>query len=193
MGEERLQESRDTGTIRERKRQIIKVCERGRKMFFMQDKNKKVFEDYFSEIQEDMVAICLEYVEKRAERIYIYCSFENGMISSGFFYKVNGKIVKKNQLNDVIADGQKEYDVSISRQKGAVNIINDDIKALKRLCQEHQREMPTQIKLVYDLISNRLNADYSYEIMFSNDQKKTAYDVLDEWYQSEKNTICDSN
>lgn len=40
---------------------------------------KKVFEDYFSEIQADMVAICLEYVEKRAERIYIYCSCEKGI------------------------------------------------------------------------------------------------------------------
>ena len=67
----------------------------------------KMLEDYFSEIQADMVSICLEYVEKRAEKIYIYCSFEDGMISSGFFYKVNSKIVKKNKLNDVIVDGQK--------------------------------------------------------------------------------------
>ena len=85
----------------------------------------KVFEDYFSELQADMVAICLEYVENRAEKIYIYCSFENGMISSGFFYRVNGKIVKKNKLNDVIVDGQKKYDVSIERQKGAINIQQD--------------------------------------------------------------------
>lgn len=63
---------------------------------------------------------------------------------------------------------------------------NDDIKALKRLCQEHQKEMPTQIKLVYDVISDRINADYSYDIIFSDDQNKTAYDVLDEWYQLEK-------
>ena len=96
---------------------------------------KKVFEDYFSEIQADMVAICLEYVEKRAERIYIYCSCEKGMLSSGFFFLVNGKIVKKNRLNDVIVEGQKEYDVSIPRQSQAVNIINDDIVALKKVCQ----------------------------------------------------------
>ena len=146
----------------------------------------KVFEDYFSELQADMVSICLEYVEKRAEKIYIYCSFESGMISSGFFYKVNSKVVKKNKLNDVIVDGQKEYDVSISRQKAVINIINDDIKALKKLCQEHQKEMPTQIKLIYDVISNKLNADYSYDMIFSNDKNKTVYDVLEEWYQLEK-------
>ena len=41
-------------------------------------------------------------------------------------------------------DGQKKYDVSIPRQKGAINIINDDIKALKRLCQEHYQSWHTQ-------------------------------------------------
>ena len=58
----------------------------------------KVFEDYFSELQTDMVEICLEYVEDRAEKIYIYCSFEGGVQSCNFFYKVNGKVVKKSRL-----------------------------------------------------------------------------------------------
>ena len=38
----------------------------------------KVFEDYFSELQTDMVEICLEYVEDRAEKIYIYCFLKEG-------------------------------------------------------------------------------------------------------------------
>lgn len=146
---------------------------------------EKVFEDCFSELQVDMVSICMEYVEGRAERIYIYCSMENNMISSGFFYKVNGKIVKKNKLNDVIKSGERGYDVSVNRQKGAITIINEDIQALDKLCQEYQREMPTQIKLVYDIVENKLNADYSYVLIFSEDSSKTAYDVLEEWYQAE--------
>ncbi len=146
----------------------------------------KVFEDYFSELQADMVSICLDYVGKRADKIYIYCSYENGMISSGYFYKINNKLVKKNKLNDVITDGQREYDVSIPRQKETINIINEDIKALKRLCDEYQKEMPTQIKMTYDVISNKLNADYSYDLIFSNHKSKTAQDVLEEWYQLEK-------
>ena len=146
----------------------------------------KVFEDYFSELQTDMVEICLEYVEDRAEKIYIYCSFEGRVQSCNFFYKVNGKVVKKSRLNDVIVDGQEEYDVSIPRQRDVMAILNEDMVALRKLCEEYQREMPTQIKLVYDVISNRINADYSYDIIFSDDQNKTAYDVLDEWYQFEK-------
>lgn len=46
--------------------------------------------------------------------------------------------------------------------------------------------MPTQIKLVYDITTNKLNADYRYEMIFSNDRNKTAYDVVEEWYQLEK-------
>jgi hypothetical protein len=74
----------------------------------------------------------------------------------------------------------------VARQKGAVKIINEDIKKLNRICQEYQRDMPTQIKLVYDIVENKLNADYSYDLIFSNDISRTAYDVLEEWYQSEK-------
>ena len=32
---------------------------------------KKQFEDYFTEFQTNMVAICLEYVKHRADNIYI--------------------------------------------------------------------------------------------------------------------------
>lgn len=45
----------------------------------------KVFEDYFSEFQADMISICLEYVFDRVNKIYIYCSYEEGLISNDFF------------------------------------------------------------------------------------------------------------
>lgn len=146
----------------------------------------KVFEDYFSELQADMVSICLEYVEDRAEKIYIYCSFESRVIANDFFYKINGKIVEKHKLNDVLTEGQKEYDVSVTRQGSVSKIINDDIMALIKLCQEYQREMPTQIKLVYDVVTGKLNADYSYDLIYSNDETRTADDISEEWYQQEK-------
>ena len=76
-----------------------------------------MFEDYFQKYKRIWCQFAWNMWEKEAEKIYIYCSFEDGMISSGFFYKVNSKIVKKNKLNDVIVDGQKKYDVSIPRQR----------------------------------------------------------------------------
>lgn len=132
----------------------------------------KVFEDYFTELQTDMISICLEYVEDRAEKIYIYCSYENNMISGDFFYKINGKVVHNNKLNDAIADREKPYDVSIDRQKEVIDIIIEDIISLKKLCQEYQRDMPTQIKLIYDVSENKVQADYCHDIIFSNGKRK---------------------
>lgn len=45
----------------------------------------KVFEDYFSELQADMVSICLEYVNNKADMIYIYASNEYGQFSTDVF------------------------------------------------------------------------------------------------------------
>lgn len=35
---------------------------------------EKIFEGYFTEIQAGMVSICLEYVENKADKIYLYAS-----------------------------------------------------------------------------------------------------------------------
>ena len=62
------------------------------------------------------------------------------MQSCNFFYKVNGKVVKKSRLNDVIVDGQEEYDVSISRQRDVMAILNEDMAALRKLCDKPEVE-----------------------------------------------------
>ena len=76
---------------------------------------------------------------RQSGKIYIYSSFEGGVQSCNFFYKVNGKVVKKSRLNDVIVDGQEEYDVSIPRQRDVMAILNEDMVAL-RSCVKNIKE-----------------------------------------------------
>jgi len=144
----------------------------------------KVFEDYFSELQVDMVSICLEYVDNRAEKIYIYCSFEEGVVSSDYFYNINGNILERHKLNEALINTEKEYDTSVERQKGVIKILNSDIKSMLKLCKEYQREMPTEIKLVYDVLKNSLKAEYKYDLVYSNDPVKTADDIAMEWFEA---------
>lgn len=143
----------------------------------------KIFEDYFSEIQTDMVSICLEYVEERAEKIYIYCSFEEGIVSSDYFYNINGKVVERHKLNDMLSSGENNYDVSVQRQSGVVKILNMDIKSVIKLCKEYNREIPTEMKLIYNIEENSLKAEYKYELVYSDDPVKTADDVAMEWFE----------
>lgn len=150
----------------------------------------KVFEDYFSELQADMVSICLEYVFDKANKIYIYCSFEEGLLSNDFFYNINGKIVERHKLNDAIVNEESEddfsYDISVDRQKAVVKIINNDIKEMIKLCKQYDREMPTEIKMIYDVKTNKLTADYKYELVHTNDPNKTASSIARLWFEQVK-------
>lgn len=146
----------------------------------------KVFEDYFSELQADMVSICLKYVEDRANKIYIYCSFEDNVIASDYFYNINGVMVERHKINDIISSNEEKYDTSIERQKGVVRILNNDIKSMIRLCKEYKREIPTEMKLVYDVLKNSLKAEYKYDLVYSNDPIKEADDIAMEWFNELK-------
>lgn len=146
----------------------------------------KIFEDYFSEIQADMVSICLEYVENTAEKIYIYCSREDGMISSDFFYRINNQLAERHKINEC---GSVTYDVSPERQEMVLEILNEDIEKMLDVCKKHERPMPTEIKMIYDVKNNDLKANYQYELRYSLDDIKTADDISEEWFKEiqEKN------
>ncbi|MCM1159516.1 MAG: hypothetical protein NC348_13625 [Clostridium sp.] len=81
---------------------------------------EKQFEDYFSEIQEDMVDICLEYIEDKAEIVYIYCSNEDGMVSCDFFYKINGVLTKNHEVNEILSE---PVDASPEQQGEVLKIL----------------------------------------------------------------------
>lgn len=109
------------------------------------------FEDIFSELQADMISICMEYVEDRADIVYVYASCEEGIISSSFFYLINNKYVKSHKLNDALENGEERYDVSAGRGFMVLDIINENTEKIKVLCKEYERDMPTEMKLIYDV------------------------------------------
>ena len=151
----------------------------------------KVFEDFFSEIQADMVSICLEYASNMADEIYIYCSCEAKVISCDFFYRINNKLVERHKLNDAIMPQEDKfmYDTSISRQSAALEIIQEDIEKIVELCKEFHRDMPTEMKLVYNVKRNSLVAKYKYDMMYSNDSEKTSDDIANEWFEEMRNSL----
>lgn len=146
----------------------------------------KVFEEYFSELQADMVSICLEYVANRAQKIFIYCSFEEGVVASDFFYKVANSILERHKLNDILDEDQEQYNVTTERQIAVMNIINENIEKIYKLCKKCEIDMPTEIKLIYDVEKNSLKAEYKYDLVYSNDQVKTADDIVMEWFEKIK-------
>jgi hypothetical protein len=148
----------------------------------------KSFEVSFVELQSDMVNICLEYVNGKAELIYIYCSFEHNSLTSNVFYSINNILVKKHKLNDVIIIGDKAsvYDTSIEWQRLLIKNINKDIEKINDLCKKHGKPMPTEIKIIYDVGNKNMKAEYQYDLVYSNVPNKSAMMVCDEWFASLK-------
>ncbi|MCA1318365.1 DUF600 domain-containing protein [Bacillus tianshenii] len=153
----------------------------------------KVFEDYFSELQTDMVAICLESVENKADEIYIYCSYEPEMYVFDFFYRINEKIVHKHQLNEATKGLESQhiqvYDVSRERQKAALRIGNQNLKLIHKKCKEFNNEMPTEMKLYYNVKQNSLKGKYRYDLVYSNDDELLPEDIFDLWFEEVKKLV----
>ena len=148
---------------------------------------KNVFEEQFTEYQADMVSICLEYVDWRADVIYIYCSYESNTIYGDCFFKIHGKILEKHKLNDVKSDEEDfEYDVSEERQRGLLDIISEDIEKIYALCIEYGKDMPTEMKLIYDVKKNSLKADYCYENLWTDSETKLGLHICEEWFEEIK-------
>ncbi|MFJ7744772.1 DUF600 domain-containing protein [Peribacillus sp. NPDC097295] len=147
----------------------------------------KEFEDKFSELQADMISICMEYVEDRADKVYVYASCEEGVIASRFFYLINNKYVKSHKLNDAVEIGEERYDVSAERGFMVLDIINDNIEKIQVLCKEYERDMPTEMKLIYDVKSRNFKAEYKYDLVYTHDEIKTATHIFNEWFEEISN------
>ena len=145
------------------------------------------FEDKFGELHADMIAICMEYVEDRADKVYIYASCEEGVISSSFFYLINNKYVKSHKLNDALKEGDEKYDVSPARGFMVLDVINENVEKIEVLCQHYERDMPSEFKLIYDTKSGKFQADYKYDLIYTHDDLKTSDDIFEEWFEEVTN------
>lgn len=148
----------------------------------------KLFEDYFMEVQTDMVQICFEYINydnQNGDNIYIYCSNEQGVYTAGFFYKINGKILNRYEVNK----GLPDCDVSSDIQVHILKILIMDLKRFEKYCKMFLQDVPTEMKLIYDIKTNHFEGKYKYDLIYSNDSEKSAADIEKAWFEEiKKNT-----
>lgn len=148
----------------------------------------KVFEDYFSELQADMVSICLEYIKSQGDKIYIYCSNENNVYYVGYFYEINGKLKERHKIHEALPNCNTSEDL----QRQVMKILIDNLKKIEDVCKKFDRPIPTEMKLVYDIQQNNLKAKYQYVSIFTKDDEKSADDIEEEWFQEIRVTLSNS-
>lgn len=145
---------------------------------------EKVFEDYFSEFQTDMVGIALDYVDGRADEVFIYGAYGHSTSAFDVFYKINRKILAKEKINNALKAGGHTYDAPNERQSAMLNTGFDNLDSIYEKCEEFGRKIPTEMRLHYDAGSNKLWAKYKYDQVFPDDMDLLSGDVFDAWFQS---------
>ncbi|KRN68564.1 hypothetical protein IV70_GL001147 [Carnobacterium maltaromaticum DSM 20342] len=149
-------------------------------------KMTKIFEDEFMEVQSDMVSLCLEYIESKADNIYIYASNENNSLTFNVFFEIKGQIATTNEVNKILSSLNMKVDDSIERRRAILKIGVQDLQKIISICTKYNQPVPTEMKLVYNVNSNSLDAHYQYENIYSNTDK-ASYDIFSEWMQQIKN------
>lgn len=147
----------------------------------------EAFEDKFMEIQTDMVDVALEYVNRKADCVYIYGSMENAAITANVFYDINGRVYKKHEVNKA----GSMYDVSMERQKGLIDICVSDMMKISELFNEYNSDVPTEIRLTYNLKAEKekFQAQYNYDPVTNLDSELTTNDVFTRWYNEVKKEV----
>ncbi|MFD1902275.1 hypothetical protein [Enterococcus termitis] len=149
----------------------------------------KAFEDLFMDIQADMVSIAMEYIENRADKIYMYGTIEGDSFSFNLFYEINGKIVKMHEVNSALKSFDKPFDTSRERKVEVLKIGTQDLEELKQLCTEHHRDTPTELKIIFEVATNHLATEYKYEPVYENNDDIIFMQVFNDWYNDMKKEI----
>lgn len=145
-----------------------------------------VFEDCFSKLQADMVSICLEYVQGKADKIYIYTCFEPRVKGEGFFFLINGQLLRRGDITQEIPEADIDLQVQV------IDIIHDDLYKLNSICQQFNQPMPTEIKMIYDVKKNSLSANYQYDLIIQTSDTLMPQLVEDAWFEEIKQQMADN-
>ena len=143
----------------------------------------RVFEDQLMDIQSDMISLSLEYVENKAETVYIYVVLEDGLVSFDVFYKIGGFISEKSDVNEYLSEKINDSD---DIQFSLLEYGIEDAEKIEVLFEENSKEVPTEIRLVYDVKNNSLKSNYRYDAMYEKNEDLSVSDVFETCIQEEK-------
>ena len=145
-----------------------------------------IFEDQLMEIQSDMISLSLEYVENKAEIVYIYVVLEDGLVSFDVFYKIGGFISEKSDVNKYLSEKINDSDdIQFSLLEYGIEVA----QKIEVLFEENSKEVPTEIRLVYDVKNNSLKSNYIYDAMYEKNEDLSVSDVFEAWIQEEKSKL----
>lgn len=144
----------------------------------------KIFEDEFMEVQSDIISLCLELVENRAEMIYAYGSIEEESVSFDVFYKIDGNLVYTNELNKYQTN--YNYKADSMQQLELLKIGTSDLKKIREVCTRYKYPIPTELKMIYNVETGQYDADYKHEPICTSENGIDPSEIFNAWFNEIK-------
>ena len=114
------------------------------------------FEDEFMDAQSQIISLCVEFAGNRADKVYAYGSIEESSISFNAFFKIDGQI---KTTNNIAADTDSIWDF--------LDLGESDLEKIKQICIHYGKPVPTELKMIYDCKSGKIDTKYKYESICS--------------------------
>lgn len=135
----------------------------------MENMSKK-FEDEFMDVQSELISLCLEVTERKIDELYVYCSIEQKSKMFNAFCSINGEIRTLNQLG-----------INNALLMQFLKLGTSDLEKVKNVCINYNMQVPTEMKLYYNVKTGKYDAQYQYDEVCSAKTGKSAGEVFLEW------------
>jgi hypothetical protein len=117
-----------------------------------------------------------EYSEENVEKFFVYMAYEGSMLTANYFLKIKNQIIR----NSMYFIDEDNRDIFIR------NLIREFLKDIKSKSETENFKMPTEIKIIYDCVSDTFDTKVSYEKKWSVRKKIGPYEVFQKWFEDTK-------
>lgn len=133
------------------------------------------FEDAFMEEQSELIALCLEAVGNKADKVFAYASIEKKSQSFNAFFQI-GNEIKTLNLMGIDEDIETEF----------LDLGTNDLDKIRHVCEKYNMPIPTEMKMTYDIRTGKYDADYRYDEICSVETGISSYTVFINWMNEVK-------
>ena len=109
------------------------------------------FEDEFMDAQSQIISLCVEF-------------------AGNAFFKIDGQI---KTTNNIAADTDSIWDF--------LDLGESDLEKIKQICIHYGKPVPTELKMIYDCKSGKIDTKYKYESICSAKTGTDSSEIFMKW------------
>lgn len=140
------------------------------------------FEEELMTVHRNITLSCLQYVQGKADKIFIYFITERSLTTFDVFFKIGTNYCYAHKVNDFLASDQA-IDTSNKAQNKMLDEVFEDLEAFREIHEHYNRERPTESRLVYDVNDGNLQWEYSYEKRYERDKNLIPSEEMEKWFE----------